>query len=304
VLGVGEVGYCGLVSNKAGRLQVLSNTRRGTFSSYLDPHVTNCCAAWFCPAGTGEGYPKHAVRPGPEYGYYNLAIFFYACNMDCLFCQNAHHKALQHAEFHSAQDLVEQTLGNSRITCWCFFGGSPEPQLPFAISAAKRVLEELPEGRVMRICYEWNGCGNPQLTRRAAELALVSGGVVKFDLKAWSEGLSIGLSGVPNREAYRNFEAIATELCPQRRRPPLLTATTLLVPGYVDEEEVEAIAKFIASLDPEIPYSLLVFHPDHFMYDLPVTPAEQVARCHRAAKRHLRRVHIGNLGLIGLVSGL
>ena len=80
----------------------------------------------------------------------------------------------------------------------------------------------------------------------------------------------------------------------------MLTATTLLVPFYVDEKEVEDIASFIASINRDIPYSLLVFHPDYYMRDMPITPTEQVHRCYEAAKRHLKNVNIGNKQLLGL----
>jgi len=76
----------------------------------------------------------------------------------------------------------------------------------------------------------------------------------------------------------------------------------LLVPGYVDEKEVEGITKFIASLDSEIPYSILVFHPDYLMMDLPMTPMDQALACYRAAKRHLKNVNVGNVRLLGLKS--
>jgi pyruvate formate lyase activating enzyme len=38
------------------------------------------------------------------------------------------------------------------------------------------------------------------------------------------------------------------------------------------------------------------------MRDLPVTPIEQVVECYRVAKRYLKRVHVGNLHLIGFYS--
>ncbi len=150
-----------------------------------------------------------------------------------------------------------------------------------------------------RICWEMNGCGNPLLVKRATELSLRSGGIVKFDLKAFDENLSLALSGVSNRRAFENFEMIAKDLF-GRRDAPVLTATTLLVPGYVDEAEVERIAEFIAGLNPEIPYSLLVFHPDFMMRDLPITPRSQAARCLDAAKSHLSRVYLGNKHMLAL----
>ena len=154
----------------------------------------------------------------------------------------------------------------------------------------------------MRICFEWNGCGNKTLVKKAGELSFRSGGNIKFDLKAHSDLLNIVLTGVSNRRAYENFEMLFHEFYTERPGLPVLTATTLLVPGYVDSQEVEGIAKFLADLDPEIPYSLLIFHPDYMMRDLPITPVSQVVECYKAARRHLKNVNVGNLHLIGFSS--
>jgi pyruvate formate lyase activating enzyme len=62
---------------------------------------------------------------------------------------------------------------------------------------------------------------------------------------------------------------------------------------------VENIAAFIASFNPEMPYSLLVFPPDFYMHNLPITAREQVFKCYEAAKRHLNNVNIGNEQLLG-----
>lgn len=65
-VGHGETGYCGLRRNIDGRLVSDVTAEKGFLYAYLDPQVTNCCAAWFCPAGTGAGYPKYAYRKGPN----------------------------------------------------------------------------------------------------------------------------------------------------------------------------------------------------------------------------------------------
>jgi len=298
----GEKGYCGLRVNEGGAIVPIAPKGNGLFYDYVDPHVTNCCSAWFCPAGTGAGYPHFANRPGPEVGYHNLAIFFYGCNFDCLFCQNESHKDLALGRPKPIEYLVRRIEGNRGISCVCFFGGSPEPQLPFAIAASKILLKAFPD-RILRICFEWNGCGNAELVREAAELSMASGGNLKFDLKCFSEATSFALSGVSNRRAFENFEMVARHLHPRRPEPPLLTATTPLVPGYVDEQEVGKIADFISRIDPEIPYGLLVFHPDFMMRDMPITSFEQTAKCYVAAKAFLARVNVGNLNLLG-ISGM
>lgn len=294
----GEMGFCGLRRNGEGRMLNIAGIDEILAFHYLDPHPTNCCSRWFCPGGTGSGYPKISLRPSAELGYNNLAIFLFGCNFSCLYCQNWEHKLLNKARRVKVQELVERTLKDKSITCWCFFGGSPEPQLPSCISASKTILESIPSGRLLRICFEWNGCGNSVLVLNASDISLRTGGNVKFDLKCWSEPLSLLLSGVSNRKAFENFELVAGKLF-DKREEPVITATTLLVPWYVDEEEVEGIAKFISSINEKIPYSLLVFHPNFVMNDLPITPKDQVARCLRAAKMHLRLVNVGNIHLLG-----
>ncbi|MEM2291202.1 MAG: radical SAM protein, partial [Candidatus Korarchaeum sp.] len=85
----------------------------------------------------------------------------------------------------------------------------------------------------------------------------------------------------------------------ERKEVPLFTASTLMVPGYVDEEEVRMIARFIASVNPETPYSLLAFHPSFLMTDLPKTSRRHALEAERVAREEgLTRVHIGNPWLL------
>ena len=72
-----------------------------------------------------------------------------------------------------------------------------------------------------------------------------------------------------------------------------------MVPGYVEAEEVGRIASFMAGLNRDIPYSLLAFHPQHAMGDLPATSIRQAEECREAAlAAGLTRVHVGNTHLL------
>jgi len=55
----------------------------------LEAHLTNCVTSWVC-AASGKGYPKYSYSKGPEYDFCSLAVFYGACNFNCLFCQNWH----------------------------------------------------------------------------------------------------------------------------------------------------------------------------------------------------------------------
>jgi pyruvate formate lyase activating enzyme len=130
------------------------------------------------------------------------------------------------------------------------------------------------------------------------ETALETGGCVKFDLKAVDPNLHFALTGVPNEQTWENLAALA-EYIPLRPDPPPLVASTLLVPGYVDAPEVGAIAGRLAELNPDVPYSLLGFHPAHRMGDLPTTSLAHARRCADAAESAgLTRVHVGNRHLL------
>jgi pyruvate formate lyase activating enzyme len=314
----GERGFCGLRRNEDGKLVGVSPTQ-GNLSWYHDPLPTNCVADWVCPGGCGAGFPEYAYKKGPEYGYKNLAVFFQACSFNCLFCQNWHFREeVLNPQRREVQELVNSV--DETTSCICYFGGDPTPQLPFAIKASKLTIEKSPhppftkggiedggmEGfssknnrRILRICWETNGTMNKALLKEMIKLSLESGGCIKFDLKAWNENLNIALTGITNKRTLENFSIVA-ERIKERPEPPLLIASTLLTPGYIDEEEIKNIANFIASLDKNIPYALLGFYPHFYMSDLPLTSQIFAYRCLRVAEdAGLKRVRLGNMHLLG-----
>lgn len=294
-IGEGQAGYCGLRRREGGRITG-GRPHEGNLSYYHDPLPTNCVADFICPGGTGCGYPDFAHRPGPERGYTNLAVFYRACNFNCLFCQNYHFKLTTGSSERITASELAGTV-NERTGCICFFGGDPTPHLLHALKTA-RLARKKTQGRILRICWETNGAMNPKHLGSMFELSLTSGGCIKFDLKAWHESIHYTLCGANNRQTLTNFRTLAG-WSRQRRNPPLLTASTLLIPGYVDQSEVRETARFIASLDPEIPYSLLAFYPAFVLNDLPVTSRAQAERCRQAAlEAGLQTVHLGNAQLL------
>ena len=193
------------------------------------------------------------------------------------------------------EDLVRAV--DEKTSCICFFGGDPTPQVIHALRSSRIALQEHAD-RVLRICWETNGGAAPPLLEQMAQVSLTSGGCIKVDLKAWNEEVNLVLCGVSNHQTLENFRRLAT-LSQERKEPPFLIASTLLVPGYVDVHEVTGLARFIASLDPAIPYTLLAFHPDFQMDDLPATSREHATRCLEAAQGEgLTNVDIGNLHLL------
>jgi pyruvate formate lyase activating enzyme len=228
-------------------------------------------------------------------GYKNLAVFYRSCSMGCLYCQNWQYR-LGPSEGGVSPGQLARAV-DERTACICFFGGDPSSQAVHAIRASEISLEKTRD-RILRICFETNGRWDPVLLSRAARLSLRSGGCIKFDLKAWTPEVHYALTGFGPDLTRENFASLMP-LYRDRPEPPFLIACTLLVPGYVDEQEVGSIARWLASLDASIPYNLLVFHPQFLMEDLPRTSRKQTNACLEAAKdAGLDRVHVGNRHLL------
>ena len=306
VIPPGSRGFCGVRVNIDNKLSLLRGFDKLLLYAYLDPIPTNCVAAHICPASTGAGYPRYAYSPGVEYGYYNLAVFMAGCPLDCVFCQNWEHKtAISRGQvdtsiirIYSIQRLVEEAM-DPRISCICYFGGDPTPHAPQLIAASREIIKRAREMSVIkRICWETNGLAHPAIIREMARLSLVSGGIIKIDWKAWTPSIYEALTGVDGEKAVSRLKEntkIIIEMSRERPEIPLLVVSILLVPGYVDAEEVRMISEYIASLDPNTPIVLLAFHPDHLMRDLPPTSRRHMAEAVRAAREAgIKNIYIGN----------
>lgn len=279
-MGEGETGYCGLRTVRNGRLTHLAGTARGgLLHAYFDPLPTNCVADPLC-----AGHSR--------FGCVNLAVFYGACTFDCFYCQNWHFRQMSVRDRQlSARQLADEAT--QRTACVCYFGGDPSAQMPHALATSRRLA-----ARGLHVCWETNGSMHPALLDRAVQLSLESGGCIKFDLKAWDRNLHRALTGADNARTLENFARAAGRMG-ERPDPPLVVASTLLVSGYVDAEEVGAIARYIAGFDSRIPHVLLAFAPNYLMGDLPCTPSRQALAAEEAARdAGLRFVRIGNRHLL------
>jgi len=280
-IGENERGFCGLRTVRSGRLVHLAGTPdRGLLQWYRDPIPTNCVANWVC-----EG----SQQPG----YHNLAVFYASCTADCLFCQNWYFREIPPEDEGTTSAIELAEAANPATFCVCFFGGDPTSQMPHALAASRHLSR-----RGVRICWETNGMMHPKFLDAAFRISLQTGGCMKFDLKAFDEKLHLALTGVSNRRTLQNFASAARRFR-QRSDPPVLVASTPLIPGYVEAEQVRKIAGFIACFDQSIPYALLAFGPHFQMSDLPPTSPQLAREAEQAAHdAGLINVHVGNRHLL------
>jgi pyruvate formate lyase activating enzyme len=116
----------------------------------------------------------------------------------------------------------------------------------------------------------------------------------KVDLKGFRDG------------GYRALGGTLANVCATiegaKARGFWVEVVTLLVPGFNDSDaEVGDLARFLASVSPEIPWHVTAFHPDYRMLDRARTSAAMLERAaERGREAGLRFVYRGNLpGLVG-----
>ena len=215
-----------------------------------------------------------------------LSLGSYGCNMDCPFCQNA-------SIAQAGGDEVE------------WRAVSPDEVVGTALSLQDR--------RCIGIAYTYNEpLVNWEFMRDTARLAhdaglvnvLVSNGManegVLREITPLVDAANIDLKCFP-AEGYR---ALGGHLATVKRTITELAAlgtchlevTTLVVPGISDDvDEVREMARWLASLDPRIPYHLTRFFPQHRMREAQATPLDVLQACARAAGEHLEFVMLGNV---------
>jgi pyruvate formate lyase activating enzyme len=282
VIAEGRRGYCGLRIVRDGRLEQLAGTpERGLAHWFRDPLPTRCFASWICQGGR-------------QAGMHNLAVSYAGCTLDCLFCQNWSFRDVDPVRSSgvSAAEVVAQ--GNARTYCVRLFGGDPAAQMPHAMAVGKELA-----AKGIAVCWETAGTAGPLWMDQAAVLSLESGGCIQFNLKARTEPLHVTLTGQGNRRVLDNLTRLA-ERFGERPEPPLLVVGTLLVPGYVEADEVSRIAAFVAGINPRIPFTLRPFRPSFLMNDLPPTSVEHAQRAEEAAREAgLELVHVADRHLLG-----
>ena len=78
----------------------------------------------------------------------------------------------------------------------------------------------------------------------------------------------------------------------------VLEVSSLFIPRWVETSQIASIARTIASVDADIPFTILAFFPEYRMRDVPVPNLGEMIEAYNAARdAGLRSVKLGNLHL-------
>lgn len=258
----GMTGFCRARENMGGKI-VCKNYGKITSLS-LDPI---------------EKKPLYRFYPGSLI----LSVGSYGCNFRCPFCQNCE---------------ISMTDGENIK----YFELTPQ-------ALVKKALELVPRGNI-GIAYTYNepltgwefvfDCSKLAKKNGLKNVVVTNGYINEKPLKEllpFVDAMNIDLKGF-TEEFYRtvsgDLETVkhSIELAAQSCH---VEVTTLIIPGENDsEEEIDALSRWIASVNPEIPLHITRFFPRFKMTGRLPTPVETVFRLAGAARRNLKYVYEGN----------
>jgi pyruvate-formate lyase-activating enzyme len=180
--------------------------------------------------------------------------------------------------------LDDLTWGPSRNII-SFTGGDLACQPEF-YAEATRLIKELKRG--LWVLFETNGHG---LTPGNLDL-LGEAGMDSFwlDIKAYDDGVHRRLTGSSNERVL----GLPSEMV---ERGFTIEVTTVHIPGWVEADQIGEIAASLARVDPDIPYGIIAFFPEHELRDVPSPDYHQMIEAFEASRdAGLRNVRLGNLG--------
>ena len=265
-IGPGKFGVCGVRENREGKLVTL------VYGEVIAAHVDPI-----------EKKPFYHFLPGTT----SFSIATVGCNFKCAFCQNWEISQASKKGGRGpggATLMPEDVVREARArNCRSISYTYTEPTIFFEYA--------YDTARIAKAAGLYNNfVTNGFMTPEAIKTIHPYLDAANVDLKSFRE------------ETYKR-------ICKGRLGPVLdsirlmrelkiwVEVTTLVVPGLNDgEKELTDIARFIAGVDPDIPWHISRFHPDYQYTDERPTPLETLRAAYNIGKGEgLRYIYIGNV---------
>ena len=226
-----------------------------------------------------EKKPLRRFHPGSLI----LSVGSFGCNLRCPFCQNHEISMASEGEIYTGQFSPKQLVDKAAELV-------PQGN----IGVAYTYNEPLVGYEYVRDCaalVRERGLVNVLVTNGTVEEApwrelLPYIDAANIDLKGFTAAWYKKLGG--DLDTVKRSIALATEQCHTE-------VTTLLVPGENDSvDEIRELARWLASVNPDIPLHLSRFFPRYQMTDHLPGSAERVYRLADEARAYLNYVYTGN----------
>ena len=261
-----KFGICGVRQNMDGLLYTLVYGE--AIASHIDPI---------------EKKPLYHFLPGS--GAYSIATI--GCNFKCGFCQNwqiSQVSKRDSADLAEVELLPEQIVRQAKKNnCSSISYTYTEPTIFFeyAYDTAKLAKEAG--------LYN-NFVTNGYMSKEALDTIRPYLDAANVDLKSFSEDYY-------KKNCKAHLQPVLDSIIYMKKLNIWVEVTTLIIPDENDsDEELSAIAEFIAQLDKEIPWHISRFHPNYQFTDYPATPVDTLRKARQIGKSYgLRYIYLGNV---------
>jgi pyruvate formate lyase activating enzyme len=232
-----------------------------------------------------EKKPLYHFFPGSE----ALSIGTYGCNLRCQWCQN----------WELSQVKDSDTLHNARMAYY-----SPEELITIAKRQGCRSIAYTYNEPTVFFEYSYdvarlakeNGIKNVYVSNGYMSLECIDLlrpylDAINVDLKGFTEDIYKQYIGARLEPVKRNIEYFA------QKTGVWIEVTTLVIPDLNDgDDELRATAKWLAGVDPDIPWHISAYHPSYRMQDRPRTPSSTLERAYQIGKdAGIHHIYVGNI---------
>ncbi len=261
----GKKGLCGVRENRSGTL----------FSLVYGKVIANHCDPI-------EKKPLFHFLPGTH----SYSIATVGCNFKCLFCQNADisqmptdHGRIMGQDM-SPDRIVDEALSTRSATI-SYTYTEPTIFYELAVDTARLAVS-----KGIKNVFVSNG----YMTAQCLQDIFPDLHAANVDLKAFSDTFYKEQCGAKLGPVLNTLETM-------KEMGVWLEVTTLLIPGLNDStEELNEIARFLAGLDPNIPWHISRFHPTYNLTNIRSTPPDSIKRARDLGyEAGLKYVYTGNL---------
>jgi pyruvate formate lyase activating enzyme len=266
VVAPGKQGVCCVRENRDGRLETL------VYGEVVAAHVDPI-----------EKKPLYHFLPGSK----ALSIATAGCNFRCGFCQN----------WQISQSPRRKGGG---------IAGEPFPPAAVVRAALDQGCRSISYTYTEPTVFFEYAFDTAKLAREAGLLnGFVTNGYMTSEaleaIAPWLDAANVDLKAFKD-ETYRKIcgarlDPVLASIRLMRKLGIWVEVTTLVVPGLNDgADELEGIARFVASVGPDIPWHVSRFHPDYEYTHASPTPVASLRAAADAGRRAgLRHVYVGNL---------
>jgi pyruvate formate lyase activating enzyme len=266
----GRFGTCGVRENRGGTL--VTHAYGELVAVHVDPI---------------EKKPLYHFLPGTT----SMSIAAAGCNFKCGFCQNW--------EISQARD-AGPGRGPGRET-------APEAVVRAALDQGCRSISYTYTEPTIFFEYAYD---TAKLAREAGLAnVFVTNGYMTADalasIRPYLDAANVDLKAFKD-ETYKKvcgarLQPVLDSILLMRKLGIWVEVTTLVVPGMNDgEDELRDIARFLADVDPTLPWHISRFHPDYRYTEAPPTPVAVLRRAREIGREAgLAFVYVGNVAREG-----